>query len=155
MFTGVILVVPEYESSVWSEGEFLFTLRSPSFWSVGELFFTLRYPSIWSVGELLFTLWFPSECLVGELLFTLRYPSERSVGVFHCFPMLNYNSSGGSSRWFLKRFSQLSGSLFVILGVVVVVKSSSKTMCNCGEIYPVLRLRTSATLPACCGDIPR
>ena len=45
--------------------------------------------------------------------------------------MLNWNSSGGSSRWLLKKPSQFFESLFVIL-VDVVVKSSSKTMYNCG-----------------------
>ena len=87
-------------------------------------------------------------------MFTLRSTSEQSVSVFHYFPMLNWNSSGGSSRWFLKRSSQFSQSLFVILAVVVV-KSSSKAMCNCVEIHPVLIFGTIATLPACCGDIPR
>ena len=62
------------------------------------------------------------------------------------FPMLNWNSSGGSSRWLLKKPSQFFESLFVIL-VDVVVKSSSKTMYNCGEIYSVLISRTRAILP--------
>ena len=48
----------------------------------------------------------------------------------------------------------MSGICFVIL-VDLVVKFSSKTMWNCGEIYPVLIFRTKATLPACCGNIPR
>ena len=140
-----------YERSV---GELLFNLRSPYELSVGELIFSLRSPYERSVGELLFTLQFTSERSVGELLFTLQSPSERSVRIFHCLHMLNWNSSGGSSRWFLKRSSQLSGSLFVILAVVVL-KSSSKTMWNCGEIYRGLRFRTRATLPACYGNIPR
>ena len=130
----------------------MFTFRSPYERSVGELFFTLRYDSERSVGELLFTLWSPYERSIGELLFTLQSPyeqsvdgllftfwspSERSVEVFHCFPVLDCSSSGGSSRWFLKRSPQFSGSFFAIPGFVVV-KSLSKTMWECGEIYPVL-----------------
>ena len=42
--------------------------------------------------------------------------------------------------------SQLSGSLFVIL-VDVLVKSSSKTIWNCREKYPVLIFRIRATIP--------
>ena len=103
----------------------VFALRCPSEHSVGELLFTLQSTSERSVGELLFVLLYLSEQSVGELLLTLRYPSEQLVGVFHFFPMLNWNSFGGSSRWFLKRSSQLSGSLFVIGRVASLVFSSS------------------------------
>ena len=160
---GGILVSIERElaPSIWSEGElfftlrypsersvseFLFTLRSPSEMSVGELLFTLQYTSEWSVSDLFFTLRSPYERSVGDFFLNLRYPSERSVRVFRCFPVLDWNSSGGIPRWLLKRSSQLSGIFFVILDDVVV-KSSSKTMCNCGEIYPVFMFTTRATLP--------
>ena len=68
----------------------------------------------------MFTLRSTSERSICDMLFTLRSLSERSVGVFYCFPMLNWNSSGGTSLWFLKRFPKLSGILFVILAVDVV-----------------------------------
>ena len=105
---GALLFTLWYPSEQ-SVGELLFTLRSPSERSVGELFFTSRFPSEQSVGELFFTLRSPYEPSVGELLLTLQSSSEHSVGVFHCSPMLNWNSFGGSSRWFLKRLTNYLG----------------------------------------------
>ena len=144
----------EFSPTVWSEGELLFTVRSLPECSVGELLFTLWSPSKRSVGELLFTLRSPSEWSVGELLFTLWSTSKRPVRVFHCFPILNWNFSGESSQFLLKRLSKLYVSLFVFLALVVV-KSSSKTMFNCGKIFTVLIFWNRATLPAWCGNIQR
>ena len=110
------------------------------------VFFTLLSPSEQSVGKLLFTLRSPYEKSVSELLFTLWYPYEQLVGFFHCFPIMNWNSSDWSPQWLMKMLYELSGSLFVILADVVV-KSSSKTMCNCVETYPVLIFITRAILP--------
>ena len=103
----------------------MFTLLSPSEQSVGEFFFTLRSFYERTVGDLLCTFQSSYEESVGESFFTLRSPYEQSVGVFHCFPVLNCNSSGGSSQWFLKISSQLSESFFAIGWVASYVFSSS------------------------------
>ena len=67
----------------------------------------------------------PTDCSEGDRKFNNNSPTDCSEGVFHCFLMLNWNSFGGSSQWFLKSLSQLFGSLFVIVRVASSVFSIS------------------------------
>ena len=45
---------------------------------------------------------YPFVLSEGEMWLTLWFPSERSVRILNCFPILNWNSSGGSSQRLLK-----------------------------------------------------